>query len=68
MPFAHTFTFSSVLNVPSEQLWQRVSTLSGANAEMAPWFRMMGPAGVDRLEPGQLTRLRKHFGGRPLVP
>lgn len=55
MPLCHTFTFSSLLNVSPEPLWQRVSTLSGVNAELGPWFRMTSPAGVDRLQPAQLT-------------
>jgi ligand-binding SRPBCC domain-containing protein len=55
MPPVHTFTFSSVLNAAPEQVWERVSTLSGVNAEMGPWFRMTSPRGLDRLEPAQIT-------------
>jgi ligand-binding SRPBCC domain-containing protein len=50
-----SFTFASILTAPPEEVWDRVSTLSGVNAEMGPWFRMTGPQGF----------LRRHFGGRP---
>lgn len=43
MPRSHTFTFSSVLQAPTERIWERVSTLSGVNAELGPWLRMTGP-------------------------
>lgn len=55
MPSSYTFTFSSLLRAPPEKVWERVSSMSGVNAEMGPWFRMTGPRGVDRLEPERIT-------------
>jgi len=77
MPLSHTFTFSSVLQASPERSWERVSTLSGVNAELGPWLRMTGPRGLGRFEPANTpvgqrmfrhrhARLRSHFGGRPL--
>jgi ligand-binding SRPBCC domain-containing protein len=48
---SNTFSYSSILAAPPEKVWARVSTLSGVNAELAPWFRMTGPEGLDRFEP-----------------
>jgi ligand-binding SRPBCC domain-containing protein len=61
MPLSHTFTFSSVLHAPPERIWERVSTLSGVNAEMGPWFRMTGPRGLDRFEPANIPVGQRMF-------
>jgi ligand-binding SRPBCC domain-containing protein len=57
----HTFSVSSLLTAAPEKVWARVSTLSGVNAEMAPWFRMTGPRGLDRFEPQQLVLGQRLF-------
>lgn len=44
------FTVSSLLAAPPEEVWARVSTMRGLNAEVAPWFRMTAPRGVDSIE------------------
>lgn len=61
MSTPNTFTFTSILAAPPEKVWARVSTLSGVNAEMAPWFRMTGPRGFDRFDPQQILPGQRIF-------
>ncbi|MDY7226115.1 hypothetical protein [Hyalangium rubrum] len=62
MTSAQRFTLSSLLSAPPEQVWERVSTLSGVNAEMAPWFRMTSPPGTeDRLTPERVVPGQRLF-------
>jgi ligand-binding SRPBCC domain-containing protein len=42
--------FESELAASREQVWAQISTWSGVNAELYPFFRMSVPAGLDSLE------------------
>ena len=39
-----SFEIRSALTAPASEVWRQVTTLDGVNAELAPWFRMSGPA------------------------
>jgi ligand-binding SRPBCC domain-containing protein len=63
MSTSNTFTVASLLTAPPGKVWDRVSTFSGVNAELAPWFRMTGPKGFDRMEPQHITLGKPVFRG-----
>lgn len=41
----------SRLAAPPAEVWARVSSWAGINAELAPWLRMTCPSGLARLDP-----------------
>jgi ligand-binding SRPBCC domain-containing protein len=41
---------SVVLPAEPVAVWDRAATLTGANAEMAPWLHLAGPPGLGRLD------------------
>ena len=45
------FEVTSVVAAPPEQVWRRISTMAGVNAELGPLFRMTYPASIDALRP-----------------
>lgn len=44
LPFG--FRVTSELPLPADQVWERVATLEGVNAELMPWVRMTVPKHV----------------------
>jgi ligand-binding SRPBCC domain-containing protein len=46
--------FSTVVAAPREEVWRRVSSMAGVNAELGPWVRMTHPADRHSLEGQQV--------------
>ncbi|GAA1736402.1 hypothetical protein [Aeromicrobium alkaliterrae] len=44
----------SLLPVPAQVVWDRVTTADGINAELRPWMTMSVPAGADDLDLGSV--------------
>ena len=49
------FEVTSVVAAPPEEVWRRISTMAGVNAELGPIFRMTHPADVDSLSPDDVV-------------
>lgn len=48
------FGVVSVVPASAAEVWARVSTMQGVNAELAPLVRMTHPPGMDRLDPARI--------------
>lgn len=55
------FEVSSVLSAPPEEVWARVSTPAGVNAELGPFFRMTFPEAFARVDPATVPLGRRVF-------
>ncbi len=55
------FEVSSVLPAPPAEVWARVSTMAGVNAELAPFFRMTFPARFASIDPVEVPLGRRVF-------
>lgn len=51
MSASHSFTVSSPLRAPAEQVWAHASTFAGVNRELWPLARMTYPPALSRLTP-----------------
>jgi ligand-binding SRPBCC domain-containing protein len=49
---AYSFTISTPLRAPAEQVWEHASSFTGVNRELWPLVRMTFPAKLQRLTPG----------------
>ena len=56
-----TATYRSFLAAPPDEVWARVSTLAGINAELWPLARMTYPPGLARLDPAVVPLGRRAF-------
>ena len=52
---------SSVVSATPAEVWARVSTMAGVNAELMPFARMTHPAGLDRLDGSDVPLGRRLF-------
>lgn len=58
MPRRAEITVSSRLEAGAEEVWERIVTAEGVNAELGPWMRMTVPRGtedfaIDDVQPGE---------------
>lgn len=60
-PRDRTFTVTSVVAAPPQEVWDRISTMDGVNDELGPWFRMTHPPHLTRLTPEAVPLGRKAF-------
>ncbi len=49
------FEVTSVVAAPPAEVWRRISTMAGVNAELGPIFRMTYPPHVDTLSPADVV-------------
>ena len=46
----YALTFTTTLVAAPADVWRRVATMPGVNAELGPWVRMSFPAGASQLD------------------
>jgi ligand-binding SRPBCC domain-containing protein len=61
MPSRYHRTFTSHLRAPADEVWRRVTTMSGVNAELMPLMRMSFPKDAANLDASSMPLGRAGF-------